>query len=193
MEPLKNKTGIKKIELYYQLMKGLKMVDRILKERYPEQPNIATVTLKFSTTNTTKKGKKLKFLMVGFENSKTAEYTKEDSATFDFDKAPTASYHPVNFDWKEKAEHLHLKLAGYVMRRVAEQVLLSRQLGIPLSSFIISDTYSVTKSKEGAIDFSFFQDSVTGSIGASKSNKVTQSFSISFEVEKPAEKPKKQA
>lgn len=187
MIQLQKLTGISEKELLYHLLAGLEMVEDNL-QRYPEDVQIKEVSFTFSTKQETSTDGEIS-IFVGFEHSKTTEYSKVKTATYDFEKEGTVSYQPSLYEWKEIGLNLQFDFAGQIMRDIAASIIAARQSGRPLKNIDIEYSFAITKTDAGILGVKFFDGLLDVSASRKSAKKVINKVKISFAPKKDDAKP----
>lgn len=192
MAELSKMTGIQVSEFLNQVHIGLREVNRILRQRYPEALQLKNAIFTFSTAteNSASAGAKL---ILGYERSSTKTYTSATSITLTYDEIQLLRPRYAKFDYKESVFNLSMEFAGYILRSIADYVIIARtNPDIPITAFDISESFSVQKSNSGSLGFKFF-DLVDVSANIKRSKTVTHNFKITFEATKSKSKSKNKA
>jgi len=184
---IQQKSGITQRELLYHLLSGLKLVEENLL-RYPEEIQLKEATFTFSIKKIRETGGKAT-AVIGFEHSDTREYGEVDSSTYEFGKKRPIRFEPSKFEWSEIGLNLQLEFAGQIMRDIADEVIASRETGVPLKSKKVERSYSITKTNTGSLEFKFLSDLVEVSASRKSAKTVTNNFKIEFGVKETDEKP----
>lgn len=179
MDNLKNLSGIPERELLYQLLSGLKLVNKNL-EKYPNEIQLKEATFCFSTNKMINTSGGFNVL-VGFEKSKTKEYSEGSQATYDFEKIKSIRYFPTKYAWKENGLNLQLEFAGYLMREIADEIIVGNNLGIHLKNIIIEKSFSVVKTDSGLLNLKFLSEKVDISANRKSAKSITNSIKVVFE------------
>jgi len=186
MNHFQKSEGILQKELLYHLLRGLSVVSTNLK-RFPEEIQLSTAEFSFSTKKVTnRKGGISAF--VGFETSKVKEYISEETSTFDFSRSRPIRNHPKKFKWKELGMNFQLTFAGEIMREIADEIIISRATGIPVSSIVVKKSYSVTNTTAGTLGLKLFEELVEISAKVERAKTVSHSFTITFSPKKSKDK-----
>jgi len=181
MPELNKLTGIQKFEFLNQVHKGLREVNKILKERYPESPQLRQAAFKFSTAVEKSATGKIMFF-IGYEKSNTTTYTTVDTATISYDKLRTVRPKYASFVYKESVFNLYLEFAGYILRRVADYIIAIRDSDdLTFSKIEIDDTFSIIKSDSGLLGLKFFGEKLDISANTKNAKTITHNFKITFE------------
>lgn len=176
-----NLNGISERELLYHLLQGLKIVKHNL-ERYPELIQLENVVFTFSTKKVTESSSKV-FALVGFEKSKTKEFSEISTSKYSFKKANVTNFKPSKFKWRDTGVTIQLEFASYLMKQIGDKVLASRYTGVELSEITVKKSFSIKKSKNGLLEFKLFKEFVDVSSNLKKSKTTINSFEVKFRLQ----------
>lgn len=188
LKKLKDLTGILERELLYNLVSGLKFVKNNLK-KYPEDIQLKEATFSSSTKKVNESNGKVS-IVVGLEGSKTKEFSEASNVTYAYEKMRFIRSLPNKFDWDKTGIHLQHEFAGYILREIADEIIVSAQTGVPIKNITIEKSYSITKSINGTLQLKFLKDKLELSANRKWAKTVTNNFKIIFEP--PAKEDKKE-